>query len=35
VGDPAEAEFSIERAQAGDKVTETIINKTQEWCVPD
>jgi hypothetical protein len=34
-GYPAEAEFSIESAEAGDKVTETIIDKTQEWCVPN
>jgi hypothetical protein len=29
-GYPAEAEFSIDSPEAADKVTETIIDKTQE-----
>jgi hypothetical protein len=30
VGDPAEADISMERAEAGDKVTETSTDKTQK-----
>jgi hypothetical protein len=34
-GRPSGSGISIERAEAGDKGTKTIIDKTQEWCVPD